>query len=161
MNYFFGINNEFFSSEILVPTFQNKKPKPNNISLFKCYAENNKWNIQELKNNYINNDFFLIKNDEISNNEVYFLAYQNDFIGYDYLKLKNFNNFTDTVPAYRANFKIYIKERGGFSSYQSDYPYSMIKRTGTILSSVSSIANKDADKIKEEICHLICTKQTQ
>ena len=85
-------------------------------------------------------------NDEISNNEVYFLAYQNDFIGYDYLKLKNFNNFTDTVPAYRANFKIYIKERGGFSSYQSDYPFSMVTKKGSILSALSSLCNKSADR---------------
>ena len=49
------------------------------------------------------------------------------------------------MPAYRANFKIIIKD-GGFSSYQSEYPHSMIRKRGTILSSVNSIANKDAEK---------------
>ena len=58
--------------------------------------------------------------------------------------MKNFNKFTDTTPAFRANFKIVFKN-GGFSSYQSEYPYSMTEKRGTILSSVSSIANKDAD----------------
>ena len=61
------------------------------------------------------------------------------------MKLKNFNNFTDTSPAFRANFKIYLNQ-GGFSSYQSEYPYSMVTKKGTILSSISSIANSDADK---------------
>ena len=42
-------------------------------------------------------------------------------------------------------FKIYLN-KGGFSSYQSEYPYSMITKKGTILSSISSIANSDADK---------------
>ena len=35
---------------------------------------------------------------------------------------------------------------GGFSSYQSEYPFSMISKKGTILSSISSIANSEADK---------------
>ena len=59
--------------------------------------------------------------------------------------LTNYNSFTDTIPDYRANFKIFIKE-GGFSSFQSDYPFNMVKKRGTILSSISSIANKNADK---------------
>ena len=55
-------------------------------------------------------------------------------------KIKNFNNFTDTFPSFRSNFKIYLNN-GGFSSYQSEYPYSMVNKKGTILSGVSSIAN--------------------
>ena len=42
-------------------------------------------------------------------------------------KLEDFNNFTNTRPAFRANFKIYL-DQGGFSSYQSEYPYSMITK---------------------------------
>ena len=145
MNYFFGIKNSEFLSEIQIPTFQNRNSNSVNISLFKAFPENNKWNIKELKNHKINNDFFLLKNEEISNNDIFFLAYPNNFSNYDYLKLKNFNNFTDTVPAYRANLKIMLNN-GGFSSYQSEYPFTMIQKKGTILSSISSIANKDAEK---------------
>jgi hypothetical protein len=145
MNFFFGIKNSEFNSEIQIPTFQNKNPNSTNILLFKGYAENNKWRIEELKNNKINKDFFLLKNEEISNKDIFFLANRKDLDNYDFLKLKNFNNFTDTSPAYRANFKIILKD-GGFSSYQSEYPFSMIKKKGTILSSISSIANKDAEK---------------
>ena len=76
MNFFFGINSLIFFSEIQIPTFQNRNPKSKNILLFKAYAENNRWNIEELKNNKINNDFFLLKNDEISNKDVFFLAYK-------------------------------------------------------------------------------------
>jgi hypothetical protein len=146
MNYFFGIKNSEFLSEIQIPTFQNRNPNSVNISLFKAYPENNKWNITELKNNRINDDFFLLKNEEISNKDIFFLAYQNNLYDYDYLKLKNFNNFTDTAPAYRANFKILLNDRYGFSSYQSEYPFEMTIKKGTILSAVSSIANKEAEK---------------
>jgi hypothetical protein len=145
MNYFFGVNNSEFKSEIQIPTFKNRYPNYTNISLFKGYAKDNKWHFEELKNNKINNDFFLLKNEEISNKDIFFLALKKDLINYNFLELKNFNNFTDTKPAYRANFKI-ILNNGGFSSYQSEYPFSMIKKRGTILSSVYSIANQDADK---------------
>ena len=145
MNYFFGIKNSDFLSEIQIPTFRNRNPKSADIGLFKAYPENNRWNIKELKKNKINNDFFLLNYEEISNKDIFFLAYPNDLDHYDYLKLKNFNNFTDTAPAYRANLKIVLND-GGFSSYQSEYPFSMIQKKGTILSSISSIANVDAEK---------------
>ena len=145
MNYFFGVNNSEFLSEIQIPTFQNRNPNSVNISLFKICAENNRWNIKELKKNKINNDFFQLKNEEISNKDSFFLAHATDLKDYNFLKLKDFNNFTNTSPAYRANLRITLKN-GGFSSYQSEYPYSMIIKKGGILSSVCSIANKDADK---------------
>jgi hypothetical protein len=144
MNYFFGIENSNFSSEIQIPTFQNRKGQPQNVLLYKAYIENNKWKIEELKNKKINKNFFLLEKEDIRNTDIYFLATESDFDSYDNLKLKNFNKFTDTTPAFRANFKIILKN-GGFSSYQSEYPYSMTEKRGTILSSVSSIANKDAE----------------
>jgi len=145
MNYFFGIENSDFSSEIQIPTFQNRKGKPQNISLYKTYIEDNKWKIEEIKNKRINKDFFLLTKKDVKNTDIYFLARKKDFDNYNNLTLKNFNNFTDTTPAFRANFKIILKD-GGFSSYQSEYPYNMVEKKGTILSSVCSLANKDAQR---------------
>jgi hypothetical protein len=144
MNYFFGIKNNEFSSELQIPRFQNRNNKSENIFLYKAYIFNGKWKIEELKNKKINDDFFLLKNEDIKNDEIYFLAKEDDFINYDNLNLQNFNKFTDTTPAFRANFKLLFKNNG-FSSYQSEYPFSMIQKKGTILSSVSSIANKEAN----------------
>ena len=93
----------------------------------------------------INDYFYILKNEDILDNEIFFLADETILNEFDDKKLKNFNNFTDTVPAFRANFKIYLNQ-GGFSSYQSEYPYSMIGKKGTILSSINSLANADADK---------------
>lgn len=144
MNFFFGIKNEEFSSEIQIPTFQNKSPKCSNISLYKAFIQQNMWRIEKLNSNKINDNFFIVK-EEISNHDIYFLANDEDLITFKNNKLIDFNKFTNTAPAFRCNFKIYLKD-GGFSSYQSEYPYSMITKKGSILSSVNSIANKDADK---------------
>lgn len=145
MNYFFGINNNIFKSEIQIPTFKNKSLKPMNVKLFKCYPENEKWILKDISNTKINKYFYALKDENISNKEIYFLADDKIYQKFDGAKLDNFNSFTDTKPEFRSNLKIYINN-GGFSSYQSEYPHSMIKKRGTILSSISSLANSDAEK---------------
>ena len=145
MNYFYGINNSIFKSELQIPLFQNRNFKKSNLKVFKCYPKNNKWILEQVLNKVKNDFFFILKNEDILSNQIFFLADETILSEFDDNKLKNFNNFTDTIPAFRANFKIYLNQ-GGFSSYQSEYPYSMITKKGTILSSISSIANSDADK---------------
>ena len=54
----------------------------------------------------INEYFFVLKNEDIMNNEIYFLADYSIFKKFNEKKLKIFNNFTDTHPAFRANFEI-------------------------------------------------------
>ena len=49
MNYFYGIKNQEFNSELQVPLFQNRNPKPENISLFKAEIENSLWRISKMK----------------------------------------------------------------------------------------------------------------
>jgi len=145
MNFFYGINNELFKSEIQIPLFQNRNLKKSNLKLFKSYPKNNKWILQEINNEKINEYFYILKSQDILSNEIFFLADESILNKFDDKKLENYNNFTDTSPAFRANLKIFLNE-GGFSSYQSDYPYSMATKRGTILSSISSIANPVADK---------------
>ena len=146
MNFFYGINNDLFKSEVQIPLFQNRNFKKSNLKLFKSYPKNNKWILQDISDKKIIKDYFyILKNEDILSNEIFFLADEKILNEFDDKKLKNFNNFTDTSPAFRANFKIYLNQ-GGFSSYQSEYPYSMITKKGTILSSISSLANPNADK---------------
>ena len=109
MNFFFGIKNSEFYSEIQIPIFQNRNPNPTtNIKLFKAYAENNKWIVEELKNNKINENFFLLNNDEVSNKDIFFLAYKNDLDDFDFIKLKNlFTCFSKIVNSHHNFFKHY------------------------------------------------------
>ncbi len=146
MNFFYGVSNSLFKSEIQIPLFQNRNFKKSNLKLFKSYPKNNKWILQEVSiKKKINDYFYILKSEDIQSNEIFFLAGETILNEFDDQKLKNFNKFTDPSPACRANFQVYLNQ-GGFSSYQSQYPYSMITKKGTILSSISSIANSDADK---------------
>ena len=74
MNFFYGIKCDFLKSEIQIPTFQNKNPKNTSLKLFKSYPKNKKWVLKELLNKKFNDYFYILKNEDISNNEVYFLA---------------------------------------------------------------------------------------
>ncbi|MDC3174860.1 hypothetical protein OA868_03715 [Candidatus Pelagibacter sp.] len=145
MNFFYGVNNRFLKSEIQIPTFQNRYFRKSTLQLFKVFPKNNKWVLKEVINKKINDFFYVLKNEDILNNEIFFLADNSIFDKFNHNKLENFNNFTDTSPAFRSNLKIYL-DHGGFSSYQSEYPYDMITKKGSILSSISSIANTDADQ---------------
>lgn len=144
MNYFFGINNSKFSSELQIPLFQNRNKTSSNLSLYEATIHNNEWKIKQIDNRQINKDFYLLNSKDITNSNIFFLASPKD-LGVKKNKLQNFNKFTETSPAYRANLKIVLKN-GGFSSYQSEYPFSMIEKKGSILSSVCSLANRNADK---------------
>lgn len=145
MNYFFGINNKVFKSEIQIPVFRNRDVKPAELQLFKCFPEKKKWLVKEIKKNKINDYFYIIKNDEITNKDIFFLADKKILYNFNNSELQKFNSFTDTLPAYRSNLKLYLVN-GGFSSYQSEYPFSMATKTGSILNSINSLANTEADK---------------
>ena len=147
MNYFFGIKTENIYSNITIPRFNNDGNTNKEYLLCKANIKNATWNIEVLNNNKINDDFYLIE-ENISNNEnIFFLAKQDEIDNFNKKKLINFNNFTDTSPAYRSNLKINLKN-GGFSSYQSEYPFSMINRRGSILSSISALLNIEAEENK-------------
>jgi hypothetical protein len=112
--------------------------------LYEATIYNNEWKIKQIDNRQINKDFYLLNSKDITNSNIFFLASPKD-LEVKKNKLENFNKFTETSPAYRANLKIVLKN-GGFSSYQSEYPFSMIEKKGSILSSVCSLANRNADK---------------
>ena len=76
----------------------------------------------------------------------FLVAFRQSFLYFIKLNLLNLNSFTDTLPsAFRCNFKIYLNE-GGFSSYQSEYPFEMTLKNGNIFSSVSTLLNNEAEE---------------
>ena len=145
MNFFFGINILDFKSELQIPIFKNNGKKNTEIDLFQAEIENNSWKIEKV--NEIKNDkfFFKINSNIADSHKIFFLANDDNFKLFDKKKLINFNNYTDTIPAFRANLKLLIKN-GGFSSYQSEYPFSMVNKKGSILTQVNTLANIDAEK---------------
>ena len=166
MNYFFGIKNSFLNSKLTIPRFQNSNPTKKEYMLFQLEIINQSWKISNLNNIDLNSDFYKIGSSLIGNGNIFCLATKAEILELEknnYSKLVNFNNFTDTVPDYRANLQVSI-EGGGFSSYQSEYPFSMVTKKGSILSALSSLCNKNADQniiffkniyelpIQEEFC---------
>lgn len=148
MNFFFGLKDNLLTSNLSIPVFNNNGEVDNNLSIFSAKPLNNEWKISKLDLK-IKDYFYFLNNEIIDNNEIYFLARENEFDSYKKKlkeKLLNFNNFTSTSPvSYRSNLKIKLLE-GGTSSYQSDYPYSMTLRKGNILSPIKNLLSKEADK---------------
>ena len=148
MNFFFGIKNKYFKTRLTIPKFQNKENIKEEVSIFQTFIEKGKWNIENFYNFEENENFFVIDQQYLDNHKFYFLAKDEDVKKWkeeNCLELKKFNNVTNTNPSYRSNLRI-SNDAGGFSSYQSDYPFSMTEKKGGILSSTNILTNEFADK---------------
>tara|TARA_Y100000816_G_C25998790_1_gene521789 strand:- start:96 stop:857 length:762 start_codon:yes stop_codon:yes gene_type:complete len=145
MNIFFGIESKDFITSLNIPRFRNDISNSSDYSLFRLNIINSNWNIEKLE--IRNNSEFYFVNDNILNNEdIFILSNEKEIEKIKNLnEINDLNSFTNTSPAYRANLKISITN-GGFSSYQSEYPYKMIKKNGSILSPLSTLLNINAEK---------------
>ena len=148
MNLFFGIKSLNVDSKLTIPRFKNSHPTRPEYKVFQLKINNQRWEVNNLIDEELNKDFFKINGNIIDNGSIFCLATQEeilDFKNNNHSKLINFNNYTDTSPSFRTNLQVSIKD-GGFSSYQSEYPFSMVTKKGSILSPLSSLFSKDADK---------------
>ena len=148
MSLFFGILNKIFSSELTIPIFQNKGEYLEKAILIKLKPKNSEWIIESANNYKRDKNFFYIKSSEISNEDIFFIATHEDLKKFDSKKLISYNNFTSSTYGgytYRSNLRIKI-ENGGFSSYQAEYPFKMTKAKGSVITSISSVTNINADK---------------
>ena len=146
MNFFFGIKSSYLKSSLSIPKFKNDGIKEKNLNVYEAFPENGMWQINKV-NCEENSEFFFV-NKEIENNKIFFLANENDinyFIKNKKSHLIDFNKFTDTIPEYRSNLKIFISD-GGFSSYQSEYPFRMINKKGNILSPINILLDENSDQ---------------
>jgi hypothetical protein len=175
VNFFFGIKSINVDSKLTIPRFQNSLRKNKECNIYQLKIINQRWEINNLMNVDLNRDFYKIESTLIDNDNIFCLA-TNDEIqklnNEHNSRLIDFNDFTNTTPSYRANLQVSIKG-GGFSSYQSEYPFSMVTKKGSILSPLSSLLNKGADKnilflkniyelpIKEEFMALFVNLRTK
>ena len=149
MNFFFGIKSKEYECELKIPKFANNGKLDKEIRLFQAKVENKQWIIEDIS--YLEEgNFYILKNENIDNHKIFFLAKnseiftsENSFQILSAKELIDYSNFTDTEPDYRSNLRIYNENT--FSSYQSDYPYKMIKSRGSILSSVYPLCDINAD----------------
>tara|TARA_X000000950_G_scaffold289310_1_gene411834 strand:- start:16036 stop:16806 length:771 start_codon:yes stop_codon:yes gene_type:complete len=147
MNFFFGLNHDDIKSKISIPKFKSSGEYNSKIKLFSAEIQNDNWMIKSEISEETSN-FFNINENEINNRKIFFIAKENEVESYynnNRNILENINNFTDTAPSYRCNLKVF-KKGYGYSSYQSDYPYKMTNKNGSVLSSIFLLTNKIADK---------------
>lgn len=145
MNFFFPLKIEGYNSKLTIPKFQNRSSKNIKYSLFSVKLKENRWFVSKEKREEDESFFYINEN---CDRKIYFLALENQLeltMKTNFKTLKKLNNLTDTDPAYRANIQL-ENTYGGFSSYQSEYPYEMTKKTGSILSPVTMLTNKNAEK---------------
>ena len=110
MNFFFGVSYENFKSELQIPIFQNRNPNKKNINLYEVFIENGKWKIIEKNKSFLNNEFYLLNDNDLNNSNIFFLASPDDLKNFNYLKLLDLNNFTNTSPDFRANLNYDTKK---------------------------------------------------
>jgi len=144
MNFFFCVDDTNLKSVLSIPKFKNESNLNKKTQLFSLFIKKDRWQVGH-PNCDSDDDFFYIDDKKHEKDTVYFLA---NFSEVKKLiknkQIYNINNLTNTNPAFRANLEI-SNSFGGFSSYQSDYPYDMVKLNSGILSSVSILLDKSAD----------------
>jgi hypothetical protein len=148
LNFFFGVNSSIINSSLTIPRFQNSSGTKGKYLVYELQTSMNRWRINKLLGVELNKDFYRIDKNVIDNGKIFCLATKEEIQKLEknkYSKLININNFTDTSPDFRANLQVSI-HGGGFSSYQSEYPYNMVTKKGSILSPISSLCNKNADE---------------
>ena len=170
MNFFFSYKSIFFQSRLNIPRFNNFGKYNSELKVYEAKIVDNIWDISLVDCNF-NEDFFFIDESLTNNESIFFLSRKKDLElikKNNYSKLVSFNDFTNTTPVlFRSNLKIIMSDQdsefktkkkgfmaggfckklyGGFSSYQSDYPFSMVVKKGNILSPISNLLNKNNDQ---------------
>ena len=144
MNYFFGLETEKIKSRLAIPRFKNNGPNKSEYSLYSCKIIKDLWNIKKINDKNDDLNFFMVNESFSKNDNIFFIAKKNEINLNDscnFKELRNLNNFTDN-----SRFNLQISNKfGGFSSFQSEYPFFMINKKGNILAPISSLTNKDAD----------------
>ena len=140
MHLFFGLNNELFYSNIIIPKFSFKDSFFNECILCKINIVDQSWKISLLDDIENDKNFFYLKENKVKNNDIFFLATKKQIELFDKNKINDLGSFT-SQKNYRASFSIFYRKSNGFSSYQSEYPFKMTKARGSVVTSTALVTN--------------------
>ena len=147
MNFFFALNLNNFNNLITIPKFTNEGMKLKGISLFSAKIIKDKWLIR--KQHYKEDKNFIYL-DVLPQNldDIFFINHCSFCDIKQEILVKELKLFYDIKSNYtfRANLNIMNAEHGS-SSYQSEYPFEMTNKKGSILSTVSSVINEENSNI--------------
>ena len=119
--------------------------KNNRLRLYKAEIIDNRWNVSSPNDLRETDNFYHLEN--LNNKSIFGFGTDKGIQEIkDKNKLCNIENFTDTIPDFRANLLIKNKA-GGFSSYQSEYPYKMVVAQGSLYSDCGLLSNSNGSTI--------------
>ena len=147
MNFFFGLKLDNFHSSLTIPKFTNEGNLVRQNSLFTLMIQKDFWLIKKQYCDEDENFFYLnLSIEDVEN--IFFLCNRNFCGDKEEKKIKELSSFNNIRSnfTFRANLNIF-NDNKEYSSYQSDYPLDMVKRTGDILTPVSSLLNQDQNNL--------------
>lgn len=144
MNLFFGLDNDLFYSNLAIPKFSYQNVYFKNPLLCKLNIINNRWNLNIISDIKNDKNFYYLKEKDITNEDIFFLASKDQLKNFDETKIVNLQNFT-SQKNYRSSFTVFYRPSNGFSSYQSEYPFKMTFGKGSIVSATSLVTNKNCN----------------
>ena len=146
MNFFFHVESKSLSSKLTIPKFQNFGIQNNENSLFSARINENKWIVEPYSDRQ-DDRFWFVDIDNSNPDKIFFIATEEQAREVEFKnELCDLNDFTKTSPEFRANLLIF-NSVGGFSSYQSEYPFGMTQRLGTIYSDCGSVTVEQCKKV--------------
>ena len=147
MNFFFSFCTENYSTLATIPKFKNYTKSAKNINLYEIIISDNLWKVSRVKCDEDKNFFYYNTDFGKKSFHMLFLSKENN-LNSNYIKIREelipIDNYSKTFPDFRCNLKIKNKI-GGFSSYQSEYPFEMIEKNGIIVSQANILLNFTAD----------------
>ncbi len=146
MNFFFHTYTKNYSSRLAIPKFRNDGRQAILMTLFSARIVNERWVVKE-EVCEDNDNWWIVDANENNKDNIYFIATldQAQLIT-EGNKLIDLNAFTNTGPSFRANLQIKTRS-GAFSSYQVEYPFRMLNKTGSIYSDCSMLTDGNAKKV--------------
>ena len=137
MNFFFFADNDFVFSKLEIPKFNNAGRRNDDLKLFGAFIQNNAWQYYRVESQENDNFHFLTSTSD--NKDHVFFYHANSLPNEGFFDaLPKPSEFTHTSPAFRANLSIH-NQHGGFSSYQSEYPYAMTRIKSSMVTSAGNL----------------------
>jgi hypothetical protein len=145
LNFFFSLSAEGVKAVLHIPKFQNLGTRCGDLKLFEALIVNEKWVVKKPTSVTESEDFHFVM--QPNDQSIYF--YGRDCAAFKILKenqLLDMEGFTDTQPDFRCNLRI-DNLKGGFSSYQSEYPFRMVKSLSSLYSECGLLSQPSASRV--------------
>jgi hypothetical protein len=146
MNFFFKLKSKEYDFNLTIPKFTNSGEMLSKVHLYSLGIDSN--NLWKYKKKISNDEmFYYINKDYETCDDFYYIANDNickSLFENGNSEIKQIKSYLDTTPPFRSNTQI-IKKNKGFSSYQADYPISMIEKKGSIVSPLNTLLNVNAE----------------